>query len=166
MDPNFRTTGIGGQIGFGGGLPVGASRDFQYGSGSPVHEPVIHRTFGVGVDCGEHGRSRPGHGQRLHRAALAKREIRGYLPQGIFFGSRLSEGIEELFQVLLPRTSSPRIGLPHALGSPPQLSLKPTEAHLTNRSRWSENWGPPQHGRLVKSEDHRLRDEHRFRPLF
>ena len=118
--------------------------EISHGPGGSVHQRPFHRTAAFGADRDQHGRPRSGPGQRVHRAVVAKCQVRRHLPQGVRFRSRLSERAAFVFQILLPRTSSSIAGLPHALGSPQQPSVGITLIHLSNRARWSKNRGPLQ----------------------
>lgn len=58
----------------------GLSRNLQHRSGQPIHERGIHRNAAGCQRAYQHGRSRPRAGQRVHRAVVAQREVRGHLP--------------------------------------------------------------------------------------
>ena len=61
----------------------GRFRDPQHRPGLPVHLGGIHGSARLARGEDQHGRTGPVDGQRVHRAAVAKRETRGGTPQGI-----------------------------------------------------------------------------------
>ena len=64
-----------------GGGPGGLrhARDLQHRPGQPVHQLRLHRALAEGRHPHLDGRTRPVHGQHLHRAAVALAQVRGGL---------------------------------------------------------------------------------------
>ena len=86
-----------------GAMPAG---DLQHGSGLSVHESSIHGPPEGVRRANQHGRSRPLFRQHHGRAALAKREVRGGVPEGVCERLGLSRCVAAIFQVLQPPASS------------------------------------------------------------
>ena len=59
--------------------------------------------------CNQHGRQGPLDGQRLYRTALEKRQVRGYLPEGLWFNGGGEERTCHLFHVLQRKTMAPKL---------------------------------------------------------
>ena len=62
---------------------VTASQSLQYGPGFAVHGLGLHRRARQQRYCDQHGRQRGLAGQRLRRAAMAQRQIRGGVSAGL-----------------------------------------------------------------------------------
>jgi putative transposase len=84
----------------------------------------------------QYGWSRARSGQRVHRALVAKREVRGGLPAGL--RRRLGGGrtISGVLPLLFARTASPIAGLPHPGGrlSPAKLKAAASTRRRTSKS--------------------------------
>jgi putative transposase len=72
----------------------------RLGSGKPVHLGGMDRAADGLGHCHQHGWQRPVDGQRVHRAALAQREIRGDLPEGARHPDRVAGRLEGLVQAI------------------------------------------------------------------
>ena len=97
------------------------ARHLQHGSGQPVHQRRFHRVF---EGCGrgdQHGWPRAIRRQHLHRAAMAFREVRGGVPQGLPDASRGVEEPGRVLDVLRSRTPPSVAGLPHTGVRVPEL---------------------------------------------
>jgi len=83
---------------------------FNTDQGLPVHLGGIHGPAQLPWHRHQHGRPGPLAGQRLHRAAVEGREIRGGVPQGIREHSRGSSRTRDLLRLLqhAAQTSRPR----------------------------------------------------------
>ena len=71
-------------------LVAGRARDLQHRPRESVHGHGVHVAAGSGRRGDQHGWPRPGDGQRVHRAAVAEREVRGGVPEGLH--GRLASG--------------------------------------------------------------------------
>ena len=78
--------------GVGGSLAGKRAGDFQHGSRSAVYELGVHELSGVARRGDQHGRSRPGVGQRVRGAVMANGEVRGGVLEGL--RERLAGGDE------------------------------------------------------------------------
>ncbi len=90
--------------------------DFQQRSRKPVHGGCLHGPIGEVWRGDLDGRSRSGDRQRVHRTAVAEREVRGGVPARL--RRRLGGGAiaGPLLRVLLPAANPPGPRLPHAGG--------------------------------------------------
>ena len=91
-----------------------AARDLQHRPRFAIHRGGVHCPLANTRRGHQHGRSRPGVGQRVHRTAVAKREVRGGVPEGL--RRRLGGGsiVGRILSLLLPPTSSSVARLPNA----------------------------------------------------
>ena len=96
-----------------------AAGDFQQRSGIAIHGGGLHRPIGEMRRGDLHGRPRPSAGQRVRRTAVAEREVRGGVPEGL--RRRLGSGAiaGPLLPVLLRAADPSGTGLPHAGGGVP-----------------------------------------------
>ena len=69
--------------GSGRGAEPGSAGDFQQRSREPVHGHGVYRAATGPWGGHQHGRPRPSDRQRVRRAALVEREVRGGLPEGL-----------------------------------------------------------------------------------
>ena len=60
-------------------LRTASAGDLQHRSRRAVHQRRVHRAAGIARDRDQHGWPWPGLGQRVHRTAVAEREVRGGL---------------------------------------------------------------------------------------
>jgi putative transposase len=72
-----------GGAGDGGAASRPSARGVQHGPRQPIHEPGMDRGTHPAGNRHQHGWEGSLDGQRVHRAALAQREARGHLPEGI-----------------------------------------------------------------------------------
>ena len=84
-----------------------ASGDLQHRPGEPIHERGVHVSSEGGRRADQHGRPRPGVRQHHDRAIVAKREVRGGLPEGLPERVRLPAIAGVVLRVLQPRASAP-----------------------------------------------------------
>ena len=86
----------------GGGAGRARPEIFNTDQGSQFTAVVVHGTLGGGGRGDQHGRPRPRVGQRVHRAVVAEREVRGGVPEGL--RRRLASGrlAVQLLPLLLP----------------------------------------------------------------
>ena len=77
LDSGFCVAALGSRSG------SAAARDLQHRSRSAVHQPGVHGRAGGGGRGDQHGWPRPSPRQRVHRAAVAEREVRKHLPAGL-----------------------------------------------------------------------------------
>jgi len=111
---------------FGGSLARRATGDIQHRSGEPVHGRGVHLAV-VGLrHRRQHGRAWPGVGQRVHRAALAKCEVRRGLSERLHQRARGGSITVALLSFLLPPANSSIVGLPNAGRDISRKSLKVT----------------------------------------
>src|SRR5690242_15682659 len=98
----------------GGRISLRSARNLELRSGLAIHR----RGFPGAVEtarCGDqHGRPRPGSGQRLHRAPLAQFEIRTNLPWRLRRRGRIVRGTGTLLPFLQSPASAPGPRLSHA----------------------------------------------------
>ena len=59
----------------GGSIGDGHAGDFQHRPGGTVHQRGVHGATGEGGSAGQHGRTRPGDGQSVHRAVVEELEV-------------------------------------------------------------------------------------------
>ena len=105
-------------------LEKGPSGHFQHGPGQPVYECGVHRHLAEGRCAHQYGRTRPGARQRVHRTAVAQREIRGHLPARLSRRLRPARGTGALFSLLQSPASAQRTWQLHP-GKLPQKSVTP-----------------------------------------
>src|SRR4029079_19278629 len=101
----------------GSGTGPAAAGDLQHRSRVAVYQPGVHRCVGSGWHRDKHGRPRPSAGQRVHRAAVADREIREHLSPGLRDGSRARTRPGVVLRLLPLRAIAHGAGLPDAVGS-------------------------------------------------
>ena len=99
-----------------GRLTPRSAGDLQHRSRDAVHQPGFHRRAGVAGHRHQHGRPPAGVGQRVHRAAVVEREIRGRVPAGLRDGAGTRIGTAKLLRVLQPTAAAPGLGESHAVG--------------------------------------------------
>jgi hypothetical protein len=92
-----------------GYLQVRLPRDLQYGPGQPVHRRSIYRHSPFERYFNQHGRQGPLDGQRLYREALEKRQVRGYLPEGLWHNGGGEERACHLLRVLQRKKMAPKL---------------------------------------------------------
>jgi hypothetical protein len=93
-------------------LRGGKPEVFNTDQGGAVHGGGIHGAAGVGRCGGEHGGAGAGVGQRVRRAAVEEREIRGYLHPGLRGGAGAAPGAGPVLRLLQRRAASSVAGLP------------------------------------------------------
>ena len=103
------------------------------------HSPSTgcHLAVGELRHSGQHGRSRPCVGQRVHRTAVAERKVRGGVPEGLFHAVGSGRLADKLLSLLLPGAYPPIARLPHAGGglSNGQMALGRRASKINEKSR-------------------------------
>jgi len=135
------------------GRSVGAwpTGDFQHRSREPIHSDDVHESAGVMWHSDQHGRPRPGDRQRIHRASVAEREVRGSLLEELRDGVGGGRLVGELLPFLLPRSRTPVARLPDAGRSlfgdrlKPLAYLRRKKHHEVRRNKM-ENENEPRAG--------------------
>ena len=89
---------------------------FNTDQGSAVHQPGVHGRAGGGGRGDQHGWPRPGPRQRVHRAAVAEREVREHLPARLRDGGGVGARPGVVLRLLLLRAAAHGARLPHAVG--------------------------------------------------
>ena len=100
----------------GSGSGPAAARDLQHRSRGAVHQPGVHGTAGGGGRGDQHGWPRPSPRQRVHRAAVANREVREHLPARLRDGGGVGVRLGVVLRLLLLRAAAHGAGLPNAVG--------------------------------------------------
>jgi hypothetical protein len=72
-------------------------------------EPVPERHSPFKRHCDQHGWKGPLDGQRLYRTALEKRQVRGYLPEGVWLNGGGEEKTCLLLYVLQRKKMAPKL---------------------------------------------------------
>jgi putative transposase len=98
------------------GKPEIFNTDPRGAMGQPIHQRGLYRHAGGGRHPHLDGRARPRDRQRVHRAAVAQPEIRGYLPQGRHRRPRGQSRDRRMADLLQSPASAPGAGKPDADG--------------------------------------------------
>ncbi len=125
--------------------------NLQHRAGGAVHGPRIHEGPQEPWHQNQHGRTRQGVGQYLRREALADRQIRGSVPEGIPDSSGSKNQPGGVLLALQQRTAAPEPGRQNALrglrlsksGSTSQYLKNRRTDHLIFVTPWSKEWGVP-----------------------
>ena len=91
----------------------------QHRPGGAVHGGGVDRAAGVGRGGGEHGRAGAVPGQRVRRAAVAEREVRGRVHAGVRDGAGAAAWAGEVLRLLQRRAAAPVARLPDPGGRLP-----------------------------------------------
>ena len=102
--------------GAGSGSGWAAAGDIQHGSRCAVHQPGVHGRAGGCGHCDQHGWPGSSPRQRVHRAAVADREVRKHLPAGLRDGGGVGAGPGFVLRLLSLRAAAHGAGLPNAVG--------------------------------------------------
>src|SRR5207247_901791 len=111
--------------------------NLQLRSGRTIHQREVHQPTRTRWDPDQHGWAWSGHGQHLHRAAVANGEIRGSVSEGL--SGRAGRDLQSwrLLSVLQPREAAPGFGQSNAGGSllraGEKSRRKPKTSHATGR---------------------------------
>ena len=118
--------------------------DLQHRPGLAVHQSGLHGRAARERGCDQHGWSRPGFGQRVHRALVVEREIRKRVLMGYEKNIvELKAGLTRYSDLPSPLATSV-VREPHALG---RVLVRPTTTK-NNEKFWSKNLTACSEGRL------------------
>ena len=105
-------------------LVAGRAGDLQQRSREPVHGHGVHVAIGIARHSDQHGWPRPSDRQRVHRAAVAEREVRGSVPARLHRRLARRSLAGRVLPLLQRRANPPGAGLPHAGGGLSRSRLK------------------------------------------
>src|ERR1019366_2888103 len=107
--------------------------DLQQRPGRAIHQRSVPGTVAGGPSALEHGWARPGIRQYLRGTALAQRQVRGGLPQGLPRRRRGPRRTPAVFSLLQREASSSSAGLSHAAQRAFRPPMNPEPAALCYR---------------------------------
>jgi hypothetical protein len=90
-----------------GAGPVRPAADLQQRPGRAVYKRGVHKDPGVGGRRHQHGRPRPGAGQRVRGTAVADGEVQGGVPEGLRGRAGVGRGSRGVLRLLQRRASAP-----------------------------------------------------------